>query len=92
MDNRMSIEELYDYLRSPQFLDEKSGNIFYNYYIYQYPACDEYKIRQQIQVYCNLRFTEDELAYIDKIRWITAGVWDESPMCRTTPAFCSERI
>ena len=49
MDNRMSIEELYDYLRSPQFLDEKSGNIFYNYYIYQYPACDEYKIRQQIQ-------------------------------------------
>lgn len=49
MDNRMSIEELYDYLCSPQFLDEKSGNIFYNYYIYQYPACDEYKIRQQIQ-------------------------------------------
>ena len=45
----MSIEELYNYLCSPQFLDEKSGNIFYNYYIYQYPACDEYLIRQQIQ-------------------------------------------
>lgn len=47
--NRMSIEELYDYLCSPQFLDEKSGNIFYNYYIYQYPASDEYMIRDQIQ-------------------------------------------
>jgi hypothetical protein len=45
----MSIEELYDYLCSPQFLDEKSGNIFYNYYIYQYPASDEYMIRDQIQ-------------------------------------------
>ena len=46
---KMSIEELYDYLCSPQFLDEKSGNIFYNYYIYQYPASEEYMIRQQIQ-------------------------------------------
>ena len=49
MTERMSIEELYNYLCSPQFLDEKSGNIFYNYYIYQYPASDEYKIREQIQ-------------------------------------------
>lgn len=46
---RMSIEELYDYLCTPQFLDAKNGNIFYNYYIYQYPACDEYLIREQIQ-------------------------------------------
>ena len=50
MDNRMSIEELYDYLCSPQFLDEKSGNIFYNYYIYQYPACDEYDL---FTVFCD---------------------------------------
>lgn len=46
---RMTVEELYNYLCSPQFLDEKSGNIFYNYYIYQYPASDEYKMRRQIQ-------------------------------------------
>ena len=49
MKNAMTIEELYDYLCSPQFLDEKSGNIFYNYYIYQYPANKEYEMRRQIQ-------------------------------------------
>jgi hypothetical protein len=46
---RMTIDELYSYLCSPQFLDEKSGNIFYNYYIYQYPANKEYEMRRQIQ-------------------------------------------
>lgn len=46
--NSMSVEELYEYLRSPQFLDVSSGNIFYNYYLYQYPASDEYKMREQI--------------------------------------------
>jgi hypothetical protein len=45
----MSIEQLYDYLCSASFQDEKSGNLFYNYYIYQYPAVNEYDIRQQIQ-------------------------------------------
>lgn len=34
----MSIQELYDYLNSPEFQNVKNGNIFYNYYIYQYPA------------------------------------------------------
>lgn len=45
----MTIPELYEYLCSPQFQDEKSGNIFYNYYIYQYPASKEYEMRRQIQ-------------------------------------------
>ena len=44
----MTVEELYEYLRSPQFLDVNSGNIFYNYYRYQYPAHTEYSMRQQI--------------------------------------------
>ena len=46
---RMTVDELYEYLCSPLFLDEKSGNIFYNYYIYQYPASQEYEMRRQIQ-------------------------------------------
>lgn len=44
----MTIEELYDYLNSPEFQNVKSGNIFYNYYIYQYPASQEYEMRRQI--------------------------------------------
>lgn len=46
---RMTVDELYNYLCSPEFLDEKSGNIFYNYYLYQYPANKEYEMRRQIQ-------------------------------------------
>lgn len=44
----MTPQELYDYLNSPEFQDVKSGNIFYNYYIYQYPAAKEYEMRRQI--------------------------------------------
>ena len=43
----MSIQELYDYLNSPEFQNVKNGNIFYNYYIYQYPAKKEYEMRRQ---------------------------------------------
>lgn len=44
----MTVQELYDYLNSPEFQNIKSGNIFYNYYIYQYPANREYEMRRQI--------------------------------------------
>lgn len=44
----MTIQELYDHLNSPEF-QKTDGNIFYNYYIYQYPAADEYKMRKQIE-------------------------------------------
>ncbi len=47
----MTIPELYEYLCSPQFQDENSGNIFYNYYIYQYPADKEYEMRRQVQAF-----------------------------------------
>lgn len=34
------------------------------------------EIRDQIEAYCNLRFTEDELAYIDSIKWIKGSYVD----------------
>ena len=43
----MSIEQLYEYLNSPEF-QKADGNIFYNYYIYQYPASQEYTLRKQV--------------------------------------------
>lgn len=43
----MTIEQLYDYLCSPSFRDQ-SDSIFYNYYIYQYDARQEYEMRRQI--------------------------------------------
>ena len=62
----MTIEELYDYLCSPQFLDEKSGNIFYNYYIYQYPANKEYEMRRQIQEF-KQKLEDNQKKWIDNI-------------------------
>ena len=47
----MTLQELYDYLNSPEFKDVKSGNIFYNYYIYQYSAAKEYEMQRQIVVF-----------------------------------------
>lgn len=49
----MTIQELYDYLNSPEFQNVKSGNLFYNYYIYQYPASQEYEMRRQIVEFKN---------------------------------------
>lgn len=34
------------------------------------------EIRAQIQVYCKLRFTEDELQYLDNIKWIKGSYVD----------------
>ncbi len=34
------------------------------------------EIKHQIQVYCKLRFTEDELAYLDGIQWIRGSYID----------------
>ncbi len=45
----MTIKELYDKLNSPGFQDTESGDLFYNFFIYQYPAEKEYDIRRQIQ-------------------------------------------
>lgn len=46
----MTVSELYEKLHSPQFQDTET-DMFYNFYIFQYPATDEYEIRRQIQVF-----------------------------------------
>ena len=87
---RMTVEELYDYLCSPQFLDEKSGNIFYNYYIYQYPASNEYEMRRQIQEFreklerptnfvnaLELDLFKVFCEYLKNETYVTEGVWEK---------------
>ena len=44
----MTIQELYDKLNSKEF-QENDNSLFYNYYIYQYPADREYEMRAQLQ-------------------------------------------
>lgn len=43
----MTIQELYDKLNSKEF-QENDNSLFYNYYIYQYPANKEYEMRAQL--------------------------------------------
>lgn len=47
----MTVEQLYEKLSSPVFQDPKNGDLFYNFYIYQYPAKEEYEIRRQIKMF-----------------------------------------
>lgn len=47
-DTAMTIKELDDKLNSPGFQDTENGDLFYNFFIYQYPAEKEYDIRRQI--------------------------------------------
>lgn len=44
----MTVSELYEKLDQPSFQETASGDMFYNFYVFQYPAKDEYDIRRQI--------------------------------------------
>lgn len=44
----MTVEQLYEKLCSKNFQDTQSGDMFYNFFLYQYPSSDEYKMREQI--------------------------------------------
>lgn len=45
----MTVDELYEKLSSPAFQDPKNDDLFYNFFVYQYPARKEYAIRRQIK-------------------------------------------
>jgi len=45
----MTIDDLYNWLVKLSFEDSDTGALFYNVYVYQYPAADEYQIREQIE-------------------------------------------
>ena len=47
----MTVEELYEKLCSPAFQDPKNGDLFYNFFVFQYPAKDEYEIKRQIAAF-----------------------------------------
>ena len=44
----MTMQELYELLNTPKFQKPEEGDLFYNFYIYQYPADKEYEMRSQI--------------------------------------------
>lgn len=45
----MTIDELYHKMEDKSFQDNSTGTMFYNVYIFQYPAEDEYEMCKQIE-------------------------------------------
>ncbi len=45
----MTIDELYQKMEDKSFQDTSTGTMFYNVYIFQYPAEDEYEMCKQIE-------------------------------------------
>ena len=45
----MTVDELYKKLSDPGFQDTENGDLFYNFYVFQYEPEKEYEIQQQIK-------------------------------------------
>ena len=45
----MTVEQLYEKLCSKKFQDTQSGDLFYNFFVYLYPADKEFEMREQIE-------------------------------------------
>ena len=68
----MTIKELDDKLNDPGFQDPKNGDIFYNFFIYQYDAHDEYDIRAQI-----MEFKENLIRPTNYVDVLCLNLFDE---------------
>ena len=45
----MTVEQLYEKLCSKKFQDTQSGDLFYNFFVYLYPADKEFEMSEQIE-------------------------------------------
>ena len=68
----MTIDELYEKLSSRQFQDTQNGDLFYNFFVYQYPAEKEYEILQQIK-----EFKEQLIRPINYVDVLTMNLFEE---------------
>lgn len=68
----MTIPELYKLLNSPKFRKPAEGDLFYNFYIYQYPADKEYEMRQQI-----VEFQENLFCPTKYVDVLSINIFDE---------------
>ena len=59
-------------LSSRQFQDTQNGDLFYNFFVYQYPADKEYEIRQQIK-----EFKEQLIRPINYVDVLTMNLFEE---------------
>lgn len=68
----MTLTELYAKLRSKAFSDPANGDLFYNFYLFQYPAAEEYKWRHDI-----LEIRDKLVKPADYIDTLVLNIFDE---------------
>ena len=68
----MTMAELYELLNSKKFQDTEEGDLFYNFFIYQYSAEREYEMREQIIEF--KRNLKRPTSYVDVL---TIDIFDE---------------
>lgn len=61
--SQINFNDLFAKLRSETFSDPSYGDLFYNFYIYQYPASAEYELREKLME-PSWNFQKNELLYI----------------------------
>ncbi|MCC8037088.1 MAG: DUF1788 domain-containing protein [Bacteroidales bacterium] len=79
----MTVKELYEKLCSPDFQNTEAGDLFYNFFIYRYPAEMEYQMRQEIEDFqknlirptnyvdvLTLNLFDEFCAYLDQKRFL----------------------
>jgi len=68
----MTVDELYRKLSDPGFQDTENGDLFYNFYVFQYPPENEYEIRRQI-----IELKESLLRPINFIDLLALDIFEE---------------
>lgn len=68
----MTISELYAKLCDPKFQNPRMGDLFYNFFIYQYPSSEEYAIREKI-----IEFKENLVRPVNNIDVLPLNLFEE---------------
>lgn len=68
----MTVQELYQKLCDPRFQQPEEGDLFYNFFIYQYPADKEYEMRRQVK-----EFKENLIRPTNYVDVLTLDLFDE---------------
>ena len=71
----MTVEQLYEKLCSKKFQDTQSGDLFYNFFVYLYPADKEFEMREQIE-----DIKENNKRPVNNVDVLTLDIFEE--FCR----------
>ena len=78
----MTVEQLYEKLCSKKFQDTQSGDLFYNFFVYLYPADKEFEMREQID-----DIKENIKRPVNNVDVLTLDIFEEFCRCMDGQSF-----